>query len=145
MSGSFAWLCIYILDGGHFSFPDAYADPVLVGLALRPTLSTDMIQRVLLWERQKMKTTEDNTIVKLDFLIFFFKVALFGHILEKSTHPLLVHCHSPWSIFAWHLVRGPKALHIEFSKKLDHWERPSSMVQLHGPWCKLALELPYTK
>ena len=100
MSGSFAWVCIYILDGGHFSFPDAYADPVLVGFALRPTLSTDTIQRVLLWERQKMKTTEDNTIVNLDFLIFFFKVALFGHILEKSTHPLLVHGHSPWSIFA---------------------------------------------
>jgi hypothetical protein len=27
MSGSFAWLCICILDGGHFSFPNADADP----------------------------------------------------------------------------------------------------------------------
>ena len=32
MSGSFAWVCICILDGGHFSFPDA--DPGTTGLAL---------------------------------------------------------------------------------------------------------------
>ena len=25
--------------------------------------------------------------------------------------------------------------------KLDHGKRPSSMVQLHGPWCKLALSI----
>ena len=35
MSGSFAWVCICILDGGHFSFPDADADPGTTGLALR--------------------------------------------------------------------------------------------------------------
>ena len=26
MSASFAWVCSYILDQGHFSFPDADAD-----------------------------------------------------------------------------------------------------------------------
>ena len=34
MSGSFAWVCIYILDEGHYSFPDADADAGTDGLAL---------------------------------------------------------------------------------------------------------------
>jgi hypothetical protein len=34
MSGSFAWVYIYILEGGHFSIPDADADPGMTGLAL---------------------------------------------------------------------------------------------------------------
>jgi hypothetical protein len=29
-----AWVCICILDGGHFSFPDADADPGTTRLAL---------------------------------------------------------------------------------------------------------------
>ena len=33
----FAWVCICILDGGHFSFPDANADPGTTGLALNTT------------------------------------------------------------------------------------------------------------
>jgi hypothetical protein len=38
MSGSFAWVCICILEGGHFSFLDADADPGTTGLALRAAL-----------------------------------------------------------------------------------------------------------
>ena len=34
MSDSFAWVCICILDGDHFSFPDAYANPRTTKLAL---------------------------------------------------------------------------------------------------------------
>ena len=34
MSGNFTWVCICILGGGHFSFPDADADPRTTGLAL---------------------------------------------------------------------------------------------------------------
>ena len=34
MSGGFAWVYICILGGGHFSFPDADADPGMTGLAL---------------------------------------------------------------------------------------------------------------
>ena len=34
VSGSFAWVCICILEGGHFSFLDANADPRMIGLAL---------------------------------------------------------------------------------------------------------------
>lgn len=34
-SGNFAWVCICIMGGGHFSFPDANADPGTTGLALR--------------------------------------------------------------------------------------------------------------
>ena len=33
----YAWVCICILDGGHFSIPDADADPGTSGLALSPT------------------------------------------------------------------------------------------------------------
>ena len=35
MSGSFAWVCICILEGGHFSIPDADADPGMTELALK--------------------------------------------------------------------------------------------------------------
>ena len=39
MSGSYAWVCIYILEGGHFSIPEADALPGMTGLALRDDLS----------------------------------------------------------------------------------------------------------
>jgi hypothetical protein len=58
----------------------------------------------MFYGEEKLKTTEDNTSVNF---LFFFKVALFGHILEKPTHP---HGHSSWSTFTLNLVRGPKAL-----------------------------------
>jgi hypothetical protein len=32
-SGTFAWVCICILNGGYFSFTDANADPRTTGLA----------------------------------------------------------------------------------------------------------------
>ena len=35
MGGSFAWVCICIMEGGHFSIPDADLDPRMTGLALR--------------------------------------------------------------------------------------------------------------
>ena len=60
-------------------------------MASRPTLSIDMVQRVLRWERHqrcssrkrqgsmaekwKMKTRQDKRMVKLD------KIAIFGHII----------------------------------------------------------------
>ena len=34
MSGSFPWVCICIMEGGHFSFLDAYANLGMIGLAL---------------------------------------------------------------------------------------------------------------
>jgi hypothetical protein len=34
MDGSFAWVCICIVDGGHVSIADADADPGMTGLAL---------------------------------------------------------------------------------------------------------------
>jgi hypothetical protein len=37
VSGRFARVCICILDGGHFPFLDAVADPRSIGLALRAT------------------------------------------------------------------------------------------------------------
>ena len=40
----------------------------------------------------------------------FFTSALFGHMLkEKNQHiHFLVYCHSSWSTFGLHVVRGPK-------------------------------------
>ena len=34
MGGNFAWVCIRILEGGHFSIMFADADPRMTGLAL---------------------------------------------------------------------------------------------------------------
>ena len=34
MGGSYAWVCIRILEGGHFSILDADANPRMIGLAL---------------------------------------------------------------------------------------------------------------
>jgi hypothetical protein len=100
---------------------------------LRPTLSSAMVRWVLRWERQKrccsgkkqgpttkkccyngirfgdkkMKATEK---MKEWSNLKFFKSVLFVHILENSTHSLLVHGHCSWSTVGLHLVRGPKAL-----------------------------------
>ena len=79
--------------------------------------------------------------------ICFLKTTRFGHILKKSVHPffgawvLLVHI---WFTSS----EGPKGFvnfffkksgHGSWTIKSDHGKMPSSMVQLHGPWCKLAL------
>ena len=63
---------------------------------------------------EKMKTSEEKAR-EYSNLIFFFKTTIFGHILKKiSTFIFLVHGHSSWSTFGLHLVRGPKALQIDF-------------------------------
>jgi hypothetical protein len=92
-----------------------------------------------------MKTKEDKRMVKLEFL-FFSKTALFGPILKQSSHSLF----GAWSFLLVHIQitpseapRGFVIFFNFFSKKLDHgsWtikpdrgKRPSSMVQLQGPW-----------
>jgi hypothetical protein len=48
MSGSFAWVCICILEGGRFSFLDADADLGTTGLAL--TLRNESVAaRFMAW------------------------------------------------------------------------------------------------
>ena len=105
----------------------------------RPTLSADMVQKVLWWERQKRCSNRKRQgpmaekwcykffIMKCIWgregedkrrqeniwsnLIFFFpKTVLFVHIVIELAHSLLVHGHSSWSTFGSHLVRGYKAL-----------------------------------
>ena len=48
-----------------------------------------------------------------------------------------------WSFLLTHIrftpCEGPEGFVYWFVKKLDHEIRPSSMVRLHGPWCKPAL------
>ena len=46
MSGSFAWVCICILEGGHFSFLDADADPIMTRLALREITNTKAVKHM---------------------------------------------------------------------------------------------------
>ena len=52
MSGSSPWVCICILEGGHFSIPDADADPGMIGLAL----TMNKLQVLLLMIEVWMKT-----------------------------------------------------------------------------------------
>jgi hypothetical protein len=49
-----------------------------------------------------------------------------------------------WETKRTNMVEKDKDLMIEKryyynSKKSDHGKRPSYMIRLHGPWCKLAL------
>ena len=99
---------------------------------LRPTLSTDMVQWVLQWERQKRCSSrkrqqpmttkwcyykfsmkyflgkrrwrQDKTREWSNLILFsfLFKTATFGHILKIVAHSLLVHGHSSWSTFNLH-------------------------------------------
>ena len=141
---------------------------------LRPTLSIDMVQRVLQWERQKRCSSSKrqgpmakkycyNKILMIFFLrtrrwrqekskewsnLNVLKTAPFVSILKTKTHSLF----GAWAFLLVHIwftpSEGPKCFVNWFSKKLghgswttksDHGKRPSSVVRLHGPWCKLAL------
>ena len=73
--------------------------------------------------------------------IWFFSKLPFLGIYYKIQHiHFLVHGHTSWSTFDLHLVRGPKALWIDFFKKSDNgsWtvksdygKGSSFMIQLH--------------
>ena len=52
-------------------------------------------------------------MIKIDF--FPFQTTPFWNCILKYKHVhFLVHGHSSWSTFNLHLVRGPKALEIDF-------------------------------
>jgi hypothetical protein len=63
------------------------------------------------------------------------------HILKKSAHSLL----GAWLTLLVHIrftpSEGPKGFVNLFFKKSDHGKRPSSIVQLHGPWFKPTLSV----
>ena len=92
---------------------------------------------------RKMKTEEDERMIKLDF---FQNCPFWTYIKNINTFTFCVHGHSSWPTLSLHLVKGPKTLEIIIFReirpwKLDHqvgpWKkRPSSMVRLHGSWCK---------
>ena len=81
--------------------------------------------------------------------LYCFKIVLLGHILQIQHICFMVHGHSSWSTFGLHLVRVQRLCKLIRKQigpwKLDHHvgprKRPSSMVWLHGPWCKPALSL----
>ena len=95
------------------------------------------------WRQEKAREWS-----KLNFI--FFKTAPIGHILKKSTNFLF----GAWSFLLVHIwltpSEGPKGFVNWFGKKSNHgsWiiksdrgQMPSSMVILHGPWCKPALRV----
>ena len=94
-----------------------------------------------------MKTRDNKRTVKFD-LFYFFKITFLGRVLKQPTHSLL----GAWSFLLVHIwftpSEEPKGFvncffkiwnHGTWTMKSDHEKRPSSMVQLHGPWCKPAL------
>ena len=114
---------------------------------LRPTLSTDMVQQALRWERQKENAMVEKgrglwqrrtAIIKKfmnNFLtdekmktrewsnLNFSKTALLKHTFKKiSTFTFLVHDYSSWTTFDLHLVRGPKICE-SILLKLGAWKR----------------------
>ena len=85
----------------------------------------------------KMKTREHKRMVKCFLLLFyFFKITLFEHMSKKSARSFF----GAWSFLLVHIRfepgKGPK----DFVNWVFMGERSSSMVRLHGPWCKLALK-----
>jgi hypothetical protein len=102
---------------------------------LKPTLFINKVQHVLWWERQKryygrkmllqwilyefFLGGEGKRIFQLDFL--FQNCHFWAYIKKNSTFTFWVHGHSSWSTFSLHLVRGSKALRIDFLfRKSDH-------------------------
>jgi hypothetical protein len=105
---------------------------------LRPTLSSDMVQRVLQWERQKnvlwKKKARAHDKEILLYIVFmkkktlgkrrrkeektkewsnlnFFSKLSFLDMYQKYQHiHILMYDHSSWFTFSLHQVRGPKAL-----------------------------------
>ena len=91
------------------------------------------------WRQEKTKEWSNLNV---------FSKLLFFDIYQKNQDiHFLVHGHSSWFTFGLHLVRDPKAswivLFFKKKKKSDHGKRPSSMVRLHRPWCKPALNYGY--
>ena len=74
---------------------------------------------------------------------FFFKISLFGHILYTLAHSFFWCMIIPLDPHSVTPSEGPKGFYflllIIFKNKLDYVKRPSSMVWLHGPWCKPGL------
>ena len=96
------------------------------------------------WKQEKTKEWSNLTF----FFLFLFKTAFFGHTWKKSTHSLF----GAWSFLSVHIWFTPnegskdfinsflkESDHGSWTIKSDHGKGPSSMVWLHGPWCKLAL------
>ena len=84
-------------------------------------------------------------MVKLVFFNFFsFNTTLFGHILKNIAHSFF----GAWPLLLVYIRFTPserskgfvnwyikKWEHGSWTFKSDHGKRPSSMVQLHNPWC----------
>jgi hypothetical protein len=139
---------------------------------LRPTLSTDMIQRVLRWEKQKRcsrrkrqgpmvrkscynkillnffrgREDEDKRKQRMVKLEFFSKLLFLEIFKKKSTHSQFGA--GSFLHIQFTPTEGPEDFVYQFlinrtmegePWKSNRGKRPSSIVQLHGPWCKLAL------
>ena len=143
---------------------------------LRLTLSIDVVQRVLWWERQKRrfgrkgkglwprkcwyndflmiflfekwrqeKTREWSNMFFLSIYYLSFQNYPFWTCIKKKISTFVF---GAWSFMLVHIQftpsEGPKDfINLYFWRnrtvKVGSWRKPSSMVRLHGPWCKLAL------
>ena len=57
-----------------------------------------------------MKTSEDKSMVMLDFILLHFKITFYEHMLKQSSHSLF----SAWTFFFFYIQftpsEGPKAI-----------------------------------
>ena len=68
-------------------------------------------QWIFSWGREdEDKKRQENGQTCLLIYIYFYKIFIFGHIYINQHNHFLVHCHSSWSTFGLHLVKGPKTL-----------------------------------
>ena len=107
--------------------------------------------QIFFWKEEKVTIREDQEWSNS----FFFSSKLpFLDMDSKTQHiHFLVHGHSSWSTFGLHLVRGPKALQIDFLRnqtlEVGPWSQTMEksshfMVWLHCPWCKPVMREPCT-
>ena len=133
---------------------------------LRLTLFIDMVQQVLWWERQKRcfgRIREEPTAYIILMKVFWGKEDQDKRRLKNGQTWIFLGQNYPFwtytkklSIFTfWCMViiplghigftpnEEPKGFVKWFYKELDHevgpWRRPSSIVWLHGLWCKPTL------
>ena len=93
------------------------------------------------------KRRQNNGWICFFSSFFSFKTIIFGRMLKKLAHYFF----GAWSFLLVHIrftpSEGPKGFvnwffffkkpdHGSWTIKLNRGKRPSSMVQLHGPWCK---------
>ena len=64
MNGSFSWVCMCILDEGHFMYLDVDAHPRIIGSTLSSYMMVSF-QRNMLWLNKTLITTTLNCFISV--------------------------------------------------------------------------------